>query len=336
MTIKLAINGFGRIGRLAFREAMKNGRFEVVAVNDLAGAHQLAHLLKYDSVHGIYEGEVHHEEDALIVDQKRVQVLSEKDPEKLPWEKLDIDIVLECTGLFRSVEDVSKHLTAGAKKAILSAPGKGAMPTFVMGVNHKEYSPKEHHVISNASCTTNCLAPVAKVLDENFGIRRGLMTTIHSYTNDQRLLDLPHKDARRSRAANLSMIPTTTGAATAVAKVLPQLKGKLDGFAIRVPTPNVSCVDLVAELKTNVTVEMVNSAFQEAAQGELKGILDYSELPLVSIDYNGNPHSAIIDGLSTMVLDDNLIKVVAWYDNEMGYAVRLIDLASYITEQGLV
>lgn len=335
MTIKLAINGFGRIGRLAFREAMKNGHFEVVAVNDLAGANQLAHLLKYDSVHGIYEGDVHHEEDALIVNKKRIQVLSEKDPEKLPWEKLNVDIVLECTGLFRSVEDVSKHLTAGAKKAILSAPGKGTMATFVMGVNHKEYNPKEHHVISNASCTTNCLAPVVKVLDEKFGIRRGLMTTIHSYTNDQRLLDLPHKDARRSRAANLSMIPTTTGAATAVAKVLPQLKGKLDGFAIRVPTPNVSCVDLVAELKTNVTVEMVNSAFQEAAQGELKGILDYSELPLVSIDYNGNPHSAIIDALSTMVLDDNLIKVVAWYDNEMGYAIRLIDLASYIAEQGL-
>jgi len=335
MTIKLAINGFGRIGRLVFREAMKTDRFEVVAVNDLADASQLAHLLKYDSVHGIYEAEVHHEENGLIVNGNRIQVLSEKDPEKLPWDKLNVDIVLECTGLFRTLESVSKHLAAGAKKAILSAPGKGDMPTFVMGVNHDQYNPKQHHVVSNASCTTNCLAPVAKVLDEKFGILRGLMTTIHSYTNDQRLLDLSHKDARRSRAANLSMIPTTTGAATAVAKVLPQLRGKLDGFAMRVPTPNVSCVDLVAELKTNVTADMVNAAFQEAANGELKGILDYSDLPLVSIDYNGNPHSAIVDGLSTMVLDEKLIKVVAWYDNEVGYSARLLELASFMAEQGL-
>lgn len=233
------------------------------------------------------------------------------------------------------MQDASKHVKAGAKKVILSAPGKGEMPTFVMGVNHEQYDPKHHHVISNASCTTNCLAPIAKILDERFGIRRGMMTTVHSYTNDQRLLDLPHKDARRSRAANLSMIPTTTGAATAVAKVLPQLKGKLDGFAIRVPTPNVSCVDFVAELKTSVTAEMVNAAFQEAAEGELNGILDYNELPLVSIDYNGNRHSATVDGLSTMVLDDNMVKVVAWYDNEAGYSARLIDLALYIAERGL-
>lgn len=335
MTIKLAINGFGRIGRLVFREAMKKEQFEVVAVNDLADAKQLAHLLKYDSVHGIYDAEVQHEEDALIVNHKRIQVFSEKEPENLPWEEMNVDIVLECTGLFRSEEDASKHLTAGAKKVILSAPGKGEMPTFVMGVNHQQYDPNQHHVISNASCTTNCLAPVAKILDEKFGMKRGLMTTIHSYTNDQRLLDLPHKDARRSRAANLSMIPTTTGAAIAVAKVLPQLKGKLDGFSIRVPTPNVSCVDLVAELNSNVTIDEVNAAFREAATGELKGILDYSDLPLVSIDYNGNPHSATVDGLSTMVLDDNMVKVVAWYDNEAGYSARLIDLALYIANQGL-
>ncbi|MBB5149434.1 type I glyceraldehyde-3-phosphate dehydrogenase [Ureibacillus thermosphaericus] len=335
MSIKLAINGFGRIGRLVFREAMKKEQFEVVAVNDLADAKQLAHLLKYDSVHGIYDAEVQHEEDALIVNHKRIQVFSEKEPENLPWEEMNVDIVLECTGLFRSEEDASKHLTAGAKKVILSAPGKGDMPTFVMGVNHQQYDPNQHHVISNASCTTNCLAPVAKILDEKFGMKRGLMTTIHSYTNDQRLLDLPHKDARRSRAANLSMIPTTTGAAIAVAKVLPQLKGKLDGFSIRVPTPNVSCVDLVAELNSNVTIDEVNAAFREAATGELKGILDYSDLPLVSIDYNGNPHSATVDGLSTMVLDDNMVKVVAWYDNEAGYSARLIDLALYIANQGL-
>ncbi len=335
MTIKLAINGFGRIGRLVFREAMKKEQFEVVAVNDLADAKQLAHLLKYDSVHGIYDAEVQHEEDALIVNHKRIQVFSEKEPENLPWKEMNVDIVLECTGLFRSEEDASKHLTAGAKKVILSAPGKGDMPTFVMGVNHQQYDPNQHHVISNASCTTNCLAPVAKILDEKFGMKRGLMTTIHSYTNDQRLLDLPHKDARRSRAANLSMIPTTTGAAIAVAKVLPQLKGKLDGFSIRVPTPNVSCVDLVAELNSNVTIDEVNAAFREAATGELKGILDYSDLPLVSIDYNGNPHSATVDGLSTMVLDDNMVKVVAWYDNEAGYSARLIDLALYIANQGL-
>lgn len=335
MALKLAINGFGRIGRLVFREAMKTNEFEVVAVNDLTDAKQLAHLLKYDSVHGVYNADVQHDEDAFIVNDKRVQVFSESNPENLPWKELNVDVVLECTGIFRSTEEVSKHLQAGAKKVILSAPGKGDMPTFVMGVNHKEYDPKNHHVISNASCTTNCLAPVAKILDEKFGIKRGLMTTIHSYTNDQRVLDLPHKDARRSRAANLSMIPTTTGAAIAVSKVLPQLKGKLDGFSMRVPTPNVSCVDLVAELNTDVTVETVNAAFEEAAKGELKGILDYSELPLVSVDYNGNAHSATIDALSTMVIDENMVKVVAWYDNEVGYSARLMDLALYIAEQGL-
>ncbi|MDM5334994.1 type I glyceraldehyde-3-phosphate dehydrogenase [Ureibacillus composti] len=333
MAVKIAINGFGRIGRLVFREAMKQEEFEVVAVNDLTDAHQLAHLLKYDSIHGIYDAEVGSEDDAFIVNGKRVQVISEPDPAKLPWGELDVDVVVEATGRFRSMEDVGKHVQAGAKKAILSAPAKGDMPTYVMGVNHTLYDPTQD-VISNASCTTNCLAPVAKVLDEKFGIVRGLMTTIHSYTNDQRILDFPHSDPRRARAGAVSMIPTTTGAAIAVAKVLPHLKGKLDGFSMRVPTPNVSCVDLVAELKENVTIDDVNNALKEAANGELKGILDYNELPLVSIDYNGNHHSSTVDGLSTMVLDNNMIKVLAWYDNEIGYSTRLMELAKYISQQG--
>ncbi|QCR33606.1 type I glyceraldehyde-3-phosphate dehydrogenase [Lysinibacillus sp. SGAir0095] len=332
MAIKIAINGFGRIGRLVFREAIKNSEFEVVAVNDLSDAHQLAHLLKYDSVHGVYDADVQSEDNAFIVDGVRVQVFSEKDPANLPWGELDIDVAIESTGRFRSMEEVSKHVQAGAKKAILSAPAQGEMPTYVMGVNHTQYQASEN-VISNASCTTNCLSPVAKVLDEKFGIKRGLMTTIHSYTNDQRILDFPHSDPRRARAGAVSMIPTTTGAAVAVSKVLPQLKGKLDGFSMRVPTPNVSCVDLVVELGTTVTVEDVNNVLKEAASGELKGILDYNELPLVSIDYNGNPHSSTVDGLSTMVLDNNMVKVLAWYDNEVGYSNRLMDLARYITQQ---
>ncbi len=334
MALKLAINGFGRIGRLVFREAMKHDEFEVVAVNDLTDAHQLAHLLKFDSVHGVYEADVQSEEDAFIVNGKRVQVLSEKDPANLPWGELGVDVVLECTGRFRSMEEVSKHIQAGAKKAILSAPAKGDMPTYVMGVNHTEYDPSQH-VISNASCTTNCLAPVAKVLDEKFGIKRGMMTTIHSYTNDQRILDFPHSDARRARAGAVSMIPTTTGAAVAVSKVLPQLKGKLDGFSMRVPTPNVSCVDLVVELNSEVTKESINEALKEAAAGELKGILDYTELPLVSIDFNGNHASSTIDGLSTMVMGGQMVKVLAWYDNEIGYSTRLMDLAQYVVEKGL-
>lgn len=333
MALKIAINGFGRIGRLVFREAMKNEKIEVVAVNDLTDAHQLAHLLKYDSIHGIYDAQVESEDDAFIVNGKKVKVLSEKDPSKLPWGELDIDVVIESTGRFRSMEEVSQHVQAGAKKAILTAPSKGEMPTYVMGVNHTNYS-KTENVISNASCTTNCLAPVAKVLDAKFGIKRGLMTTVHAYTNDQRILDFPHSDPRRARAAALSMIPTTTGAAIAVAKVLPQLKGKLDGFSIRVPTPNVSCVDFVAELNTNVTIEQVNDALKEAANGELEGILAYNELPLVSIDYNGDTHSSTVDGLSTMVLEDNMVKIIAWYDNEIGYSSRLIDLSVYIFEQG--
>lgn len=333
MALKIAINGFGRIGRLVFREAMKNEKIEVVAVNDLTDAHQLAHLLKYDSIHGIYDAQVESEDDAFIVNGKKVKVLSEKDPSKLPWGELDIDVVIESTGRFRSMEEVSQHVQAGAKKAILTAPSKGEMPTYVMGVNHTNYS-KTENVISNASCTTNCLAPVAMVLHEKFGIKRGLMTTIHSYTNDQRILDFPHSDPRRARAGAVSMIPTTTGAAIAVAKVLPQLKGKLDGFSVRVPTPNVSCVDFVAELNTKVTIEQVNEVLKEAANGELKGILGYNELPLVSIDYNGNSNSSTVDGLSTMVLEDNMIKVFSWYDNEIGYSSRLIDLALYMSEQG--
>ena len=334
MAVKLAINGFGRIGRLVFREAMKHDEIEVVAVNDLTDAHQLAHLLKYDSVHGIYDAEVKAEADAFIVNGQRVRVLSERDPLNLPWKELEVDVVLECTGIFRSTEELSKHIQAGAKKAILSAPAKGDMPTFVMGVNNTDYDPSMN-VVSNASCTTNCLSPLAKVLDEKFGIKRGMMTTIHSYTNDQRILDLPHADPRRARAGAVSMIPTTTGAAVAVAKVLPQLKGKLDGFSMRVPTPNVSCVDLVAELEKDVTAEEVNAALKAASEGELKGILDYNELPLVSIDYNGNHASSTIDGLSTMVMENRMVKVVAWYDNEVGYSTRLMDLALYIASRGL-
>ena len=334
MAVKLAINGFGRIGRLVFREAMKHEEIEVVAVNDLTDAHQLAHLLKYDSVHGIYDAEVKAEADAFIVNGQRVQVLSERNPLNLPWGELQVDVVLECTGIFRSTEEVSQHIQAGAKKAILSAPAKGDMPTFVMGVNHTEYDPAMN-VVSNASCTTNCLAPLAKVLDEKFGIVRGMMTTIHSYTNDQRILDLPHADPRRARAGAVSMIPTTTGAAVAVSKVLPNLKGKLDGFSMRVPTPNVSCVDLVAELNSDVTIEDVNNALKAAAEGELKGILDYNELPLVSIDYNGNHASSTIDALSTMVMENRMVKVVSWYDNEVGYSTRLMDLALYIASRGL-
>lgn len=326
MTLKLAINGFGRIGRLVFREAMKNDEIEIVAVNDLTNVSQLAHLLKYDSVHGIYDGEISVEEDNLIVNGKRIRITSEMNPINLPWKELDVDIVLECTGKFRTMEDVSKHIKAGAKKAILSAPAKGEMPTFVMGVNHTKYD-ESMDVISNASCTTNCLAPIAKVLDEKFGIKRGLMTTIHSYTNDQRILDFPHSDLRRARAASLSMIPTSTGAAVAVSKVLPQLKGKLDGFSMRVPTPNVSCVDFVCELERDITVDEVNHVLKEASLDELKGVLAYNELPLVSTDYNGNNASSTIDGLSTMVMGNRMVKVISWYDNEIGYSSRLLDLS---------
>lgn len=334
MTIKLAINGFGRIGRLVFRTALERDDIELVAVNDLTDAAMLAHLLKYDSVHGTLPNKVTSEDDCIVVDGKKVRVYAEKDPVNLPWEALGVDIVVESTGLFRDQDSAGKHLEAGAKRVIVSAPGKN-MSTFVMGVNHTDYDPKKDFVMSNASCTTNCLAPVAKVLDEKFGVKRGMMTTIHSYTNDQKILDLPHSDYRRARAAGQSMIPTTTGAASAVAKVLPNLKGKLDGMAIRVPTPNVSLVDLVAELNQETTVEELNAVLKEASENELHGILDYSDVPLVSIDYNGVTSSSTVDSLSTMTLEGNLVKVLAWYDNEAGYSTRVVDLVEYIAKQGL-
>jgi glyceraldehyde 3-phosphate dehydrogenase len=335
MTVKIAINGFGRIGRKVFREALEQKDIEVVAINDLTDAAMLAHLLKYDSVHGIFNADVSSEGDYLVVNGKNIRVFAEKDPSALPWKEHGIDIVIECTGIFSTTEKAGKHIEAGAKKVILSAPAKDDMPTFVMGVNAEKYDPKTDHVVSNASCTTNCLAPVAKVLQDQFGIKRGMMTTVHSYTNDQRILDLPHSDYRRARAAAESMIPTTTGAAVAVAKVLPELKGKLDGMAVRVPTPNVSLVDFVAELEKDVTVEQVNDALKQAAENELKGILAYNELPLVSIDYNGNTSSSTVDGLSTMTLGGNLVKVISWYDNESGYSARCIDLALLMMKKGL-
>lgn len=335
MTVKLAINGFGRIGRKVFREALEQKELEVVAINDLTDAAMLAHLLKYDSVHGIFNADVSSEGDYLVVNGKNIRVFAEKDPSALPWKEQQVDIVIECTGIFSTVEKASKHIEAGAKKVILSQPAKDDMPTFVMGVNADQYNPETDHVISNASCTTNCLSPIAKVLQDQFGIKRGMMTTIHSYTNDQHILDLPHSDYRRARAAAENMIPTTTGAAAAVAKVLPALKGKLDGMAVRVPTPNVSIVDFVAELDKNVTVEELNAALKQAADNDLKGIMDYNELPLVSRDYNGNTASSTVDGLSTMVLGDNMVKVLAWYDNESGYSARCIDLALLMAKKGL-
>lgn len=335
MTLKLAINGFGRIGRVIFREAIKFDEIEIVAVNDLTDAAMLAHLLKYDSVHGTFDAEVGSDEGHLLVNGKKVKVYAEKDPVNLPWGALDVDVVIDSTGVFRDKEKLSKHLQAGAKKVILSAPAKGELTTLVMGVNHEIYDPEKDDIISNASCTTNCLAPVVKVLHEKFGVKRGMMTTIHSYTNDQRILDLPHEDYRRARAAAESMIPTTTGAASAVTKVIPALKGKLDGMAVRVPTPNVSLVDFVAELGKNVTVDEVNQALKDASENELKDLLFYNEIPLVSRDYNGNTASSTVDGLSTMVLEDNLVKVVAWYDNESAYSARCIDLALYMYKQGL-
>ncbi|MBD7908917.1 type I glyceraldehyde-3-phosphate dehydrogenase [Sporosarcina gallistercoris] len=335
MTVKMAINGFGRIGRIVMRDTLAHEELEVVAVNDLTDAPMLAHLLKYDSVHGILDAEITSDENHIIVNGKKIRVYAEKDPANLPWKDLGVDIVVESTGVFRDAKGLQKHIDAGAKKVILSAPAKGDVKTLVMGVNEQEYDAATDHYVSNASCTTNCLAPVVKVLNEKFGVERGMMTTIHSYTNDQRILDLPHEDYRRARAAAESMIPTTTGAASAVTKVIPELKGKLDGMAVRVPTPNVSLVDFVAELKKDVTVEDVNSALKEASENELKGYLFYSDLPLVSKDYNGNHASSTVDGLSTMVLGDNMVKVISWYDNEQGYAARCIDLALYMNEKGL-
>lgn len=335
MTIKMAINGFGRIGRVVMREARKHDEIEIVAVNDLTDAQMLAHLLKYDSVHGIFDVDVSSEGDYLIVDGKKIKVYAEKDPSQLPWGELDVDVVIESTGVFRDEKALMKHIEAGAKKVILSAPAKGDMKTLVMGVNEESYDPENDNIVSNASCTTNCLAPVVKVLHDQFGIKRGMMTTVHSYTNDQRILDLPHSDYRRARAAAESMIPTTTGAASAVTKVIPELKGKLDGMAVRVPTPNVSLVDFVAELGAEVTAEDVNAALKKASENELKGILFYNEIPLVSTDYNGNTASSTVDGLSTMVLDNNMVKVIAWYDNESGYSARCIDLALYMNKKGI-
>ena len=332
---KVGINGFGRIGREVFRVAFTNPDVEVVAVNDLTDAETLAHLLKYDSVHGTFPHEVTVDGDCIVVDGKKVQVLAQTDPAKLPWGELGVEIVVESTGRFTDGPKAAAHIEAGAKKVIISAPAKQEDITIVMGVNEDKYDPANHHIISNASCTTNCLAPFTKVLMEKFGIESGLMTTVHSYTNDQRILDLPHKDLRRARAAACSIIPTTTGAAKAVALVLPELKGKLNGFAMRVPTPNVSITDLTVLLQKDTTAEEINAALKEAAEGKLKGILGYNELPLVSRDYNGCPMSSIVDGLSTMMVGPRMAKVVSWYDNEWGYSNRVVDLACYIAAKGL-
>ena len=333
MSVKLGINGFGRIGRLVFRASLKHPDVEVVAVNDLTDSATMAHLLKYDSVHGMLDRSIVAKDDAIEVDGKAVAITSIKDPAMLRWKEFGVDIVAECTGLFRDRENAEKHLAAGARKVIISAPAKDPDITIVLGVNSNRYDPRQHHVISNASCTTNCLAPVAKVLLENFGIRSGLMTTIHSYTGDQRLLDFPHKDLRRARAAALSMIPTATGAARAVALVLPDLAGRLNGLAIRVPTPNVSIVDFVATVeKSGLTVSDVNDALKKASEESLRGILAYSDLPLVSSDFNGSQFSSIADAPTTYVVD-NMVKVLAWYDNEMGYSSRMADLAALIGSQ---
>ncbi|GMR12519.1 MAG: type I glyceraldehyde-3-phosphate dehydrogenase [Gemmatimonadota bacterium] len=332
MSIRVAINGFGRIGRNVLRSAKKSKAegIEFVAVNDLTDTATLAHLLRYDSVHGRYQGDVSVSDEGLVVDGDTLKVFSERDPADLPWSDLGVDIVVEATGFFRTRDQAAKHLEAGARKVIISAPAKNEDITIVLGVNEGHYDPDEHHVISNASCTTNCLAPVAKVLTESFGFRRGLMTTIHAYTNDQALLDVPHSDLRRARAAAMSMIPTSTGAAKATALVLPELEGKLDGMAIRVPTPDVSLVDLVAELDEDTSVEAVNAAFEEAADGPLKGILAFSDEPLVSVDYTGSPYSSIVDGPSTAVMEGRMVKVLSWYDNEWAYSTRVVDLVGFV------
>ena len=332
MAIRLGINGFGRIGRTVLRYAVKEKGIDIVAINDLTDAKTLAHLLKYDSVHGIFPGNVEYNENELIIDGKPIKILKIRNPEELPWKQEKVDIVLESTGLFTARDKAELHLKAGARKVIISAPATGEDLTVVMGVNHQLYDATKHNIISNASCTTNCLAPVAKVLQDSFGIEKGLVTTIHSYTNDQNILDLPHKDLRRARAAAMSMIPTTTGAAKAVALVLPELKGKMDGMAIRVPTPNVSVVDLVATLNNKTDTEAVNAALKKASEGTLKGILGFCEEPLVSIDFNGNPLSSIVDASCTKVLDGNMVKVLSWYDNESGFSKRVIDLINYISK----
>ncbi|MGE4580561.1 MAG: type I glyceraldehyde-3-phosphate dehydrogenase [Desulfuromonadales bacterium] len=333
MAAKVAINGFGRIGRNVFRAALNSTDIDIQAINDLTDAETLAHLLKYDSVHGIFQAEVSSDGENIVVNGKTIRVYKETDPAALPWKQLGIDIVIESTGHFTDRDKAKKHLQAGAKKVVISAPGKDADITVCMGVNEGNYQPDRHEIVSNASCTTNCLAPVAKILNEQFGIVKGLMTTVHSYTNDQKILDLPHKDLRRARAAAVSMIPTTTGAAKAVALVLPELKGKLDGMAVRVPTPNVSLIDLVVETEKNTTIEEVNNAMKTAAEGAMRGILQYCDLPLVSRDFNGNPASSIVDALSTAVIGSNMVKVLSWYDNEWGYSNRIFDLVSYIASK---
>ncbi|PHD21202.1 type I glyceraldehyde-3-phosphate dehydrogenase [Bacillus wiedmannii] len=330
---RVAINGFGRIGRMVFRQAIKESAFEIVAINASYPSETLAHLIKYDTVHGKFDGTVEAFEDHLLVDGKMIRLLNNRDPKELPWTDLGVEVVIEATGKFNSKEKAILHVEAGAKKVILTAPGKNEDVTIVVGVNEDQLDITKHTVISNASCTTNCLAPVVKVLDEQFGIENGLMTTVHAYTNDQKNIDNPHKDLRRARACGQSIIPTTTGAAKALAKVLPHLNGKLHGMALRVPTPNVSLVDLVVDVKRDVTVEAINEAFKTVANCALKGIVEFSEEPLVSIDFNTNTHSAIIDGLSTMVMGDRKVKVLAWYDNEWGYSRRVVDLVTLVVDE---
>ena len=335
MAIKVGINGFGRIGRNILRAALPYDDIDIVAVNDLTDAATLAHLLKYDSILGNLEAAITASGDRISVDGDEFQVLAQKDPAQLPWKDLGVDVVFESTGRFTTREDAAKHVQGGAKRVVITAPAKKPDVTLLMGVNHEQYDPAKHQILSNASCTTNCLAPIAKVLDESFGIQKGWMTTVHSYTNDQQLLDLPHKDLRRARAAALSIIPTTTGAATAVGEVLPQLKGKLDGISLRVPTPNVSVVDLNAVVSKPATAESVNAAFKAAADGPLKGIMEYATAPLVSIDFRGNPHSAIVDATYTKVMGNDFVKVLAWYDNEWGYSSRCVDLLRHMASKGL-
>ncbi|MFP3838778.1 glyceraldehyde-3-phosphate dehydrogenase [Bacillus safensis] len=333
MKVKAAINGFGRIGRMVFRKAMLDDQIQIVAVNASYPAETLAHLIKYDTNHGRYECDVTAEDDALIVNGKRVLLLNNRDPKQLPWGELGIDIVIEATGKFNSKDQAMGHINAGAKKVVLTAPGKNEDITIVMGVNEDDLDPEKHVIISNASCTTNCLAPVVKLLDDEFGIDNGLMTTVHAYTNDQKNIDNPHKDLRRARACAQSIIPTTTGAAKALSLVLPHMKGKLHGLALRVPVSNVSMVDLVVDLKKDVTAEEVNAAFSNASKTSLAGILDYTDEPLVSTDFNTNPYSAVVDGLTTMVMEGRKVKVLAWYDNEWGYSCRVVDLVKFVGAQ---
>ncbi len=330
MSQKIAINGFGRIGRNLLRIIIQSDELEVVAINDLTDAETLAHLFKYDSIHGTFDGEVSVDGNNLVINGKSIKILSERNPAALPWKELGVQIAIESTGLFTARDKAAMHLEAGAARVVISAPGKDADTTVCMGINEGDYDPANHQIISNASCTTNCLAPVAKVLMQQFGIVRGMMTTIHAYTNDQSILDFPHKDLRRARAAAMSMIPTTTGAAKAVSLVLPELKGKLDGMAVRVPTPNVSLVDLVVETEKMTSIEEVNAAMKAAAEGEMRGVLDYCDLPLVSKDFNGSPASSTFDSLTTNVIGGNMVKVLTWYDNEWGYSNRVFDLTCYI------